>query len=73
MIIDLCQDRIASGYRLVDVETYQKGNTQRYAGIWEPSDQNENRWSNIGLGSWLNEKHSTYLNSDYELLNLEKY
>ncbi|MEL7251100.1 MAG: hypothetical protein AAFO03_21920 [Bacteroidota bacterium] len=73
MIIDLCQDRIASGYRLVDVETYQKSNTQRYAGIWEPSDQNENRWFNIGLGSWLNEKHNTYLNSDYELLDLEKY
>lgn len=53
--LQLCRDRAAAGYRLIDVKTYLGSAGRLYAGVWEPTTEAEARWFNIDMGDWLNE------------------
>jgi CubicO group peptidase (beta-lactamase class C family) len=69
---DLVEKRRAAGYKLIDIETYKSKGKWKWAGLWEKNNADEklNRGFNY---CGLMDKHDSYSNSGYELIDLERY
>lgn len=64
----------SQGYRLVDIESYQHNNQQRYAGIWVRNTNNRAWKARRGMGSKAFGNYwKTYRDQGYRLVDFEAY
>jgi hypothetical protein len=66
------EERQVAVFKLIDLEAIGVNGQLKWAGIWEKSAQGEKLNRNYKFCD-LMDKHSSYSDSAYELLDMERY
>ena len=70
--IELIRERKMSDYKLMDIETYEVNGARKWAGIWVRSSEQQRHHLTYNYCGIIN-KHTTYSDEGFELIDLQHY